>query len=258
MAEQSGRLSGSVAIVTAAAQGLGEAIAKCFAREGANVAIVDINQGELERVAGDIAAAGGGSVFPLGVDVTKSAEVEKMVAAVVERYDTVDILLNGAGGFHRFSPITEIADDEWERVITLNLTSAFYCARAVARVMMEKKSGRIISISSGAGLAPNPHAPSYAPYGAAKAGVIGMSKLLARDLGPYGITVNCIAPGTTLTPRVRKVRDAESLEKIAAMNPMRHLVEPEDTAQAALYLASKEARYVTGVTLNVNAGNLIF
>lgn len=257
MASQSGRLSGSVAIVTAAAQGLGEAIANCFAREGGTVAAVDINQDEAERVAAEITAAGG-SAFAEVVDVTKSADVDRMVAAVVERCGTVDILVNGAGGFHRFSPVTEITDDEWERVITLNLTSAFYCTRAAARVMMEKKSGRIISISSGAGLAPNPHAPSYAPYGAAKAGVIGMSKLLARDLGPYGITVNCIAPGTTLTPRVRKVRDAESLEKIASMNPMRHLVEPEDTAEAALYLASREARYVTGVTLMVNAGNLIF
>lgn len=257
MAGESGRLAGSVAIVTAAAQGLGEAIAKCFAREGATVAVVDINQGELERVAGEIEAAGGTALVRV-VDVTKSSAVDRMVADVVERYGTVDILLNGAGGFHRFSPITEIADDEWERVITLNLTSAFYCSRAAARVMMERKFGRIISISSGAGLAPNPHAPSYAPYGAAKAGVIGMSKLIARDLGPYNITVNCIAPGTTLTPRVKKVRDAESLEKIASMNPMRHLVEPEDTAEAALYLASKEARYVTGVTLMVNAGNLIF
>lgn len=257
MAGESGRLAGSVAIVTAAAQGLGEAIAKCFAREGATVAVVDINQGELERVAGEIEAAGGTALIQV-VDVTKSSAVDRMVADVVDRCGTVDILLNGAGGFHRLSPITEIADDEWERVIALNLTSAFYCSRAAARVMVEKKFGRIISISSGAGLAPNPHAPSYAPYGAAKAGVIGMSKLIARDLGPYNITVNCIAPGTTLTPRVKKVRDAESIAKIAAMNPMRHLVEPEDTAEAALYLASKEARYVTGVTLMVNAGNLIF
>jgi 3-oxoacyl-[acyl-carrier protein] reductase len=257
MAADSGRLKGSVAIVTAAAQGLGEAIAKCFAREGATVAVTDINRSEADRVTGEIAAAGG-AAFTHVVDATSSAAVDRMVAAVVERCGTVDILVNAAGGFHRFSPITDIADEEWERVITLNLTTAFYCSRAAARVMIEKKSGRIISISSGAGLAPNPHAPSYAPYGAAKAGMIGMSKLLARDLGPYGITVNCIAPGTTLTPRVRKVRDAESLERIAAMNPMRHLVEPEDTAEAALYLASPEARYVTGVTLMVNAGNLIF
>lgn len=123
--------------------------------------------------------------------------------------------------------------------------------------MMEKKNGRIISIASGAGIAPNPHAPTYLPYGAAKAGVIGFTRILARELGPHGITVNAIAPGTTLTPRVKKVRDAASVERLIATNPMRALVEPVDTAEAALFLASGAARYITGVTLNVNAGNLI-
>lgn len=256
MTGDGGRLAGKTAVVTAAGQGLGEAISKIFAREGATVAVADINQAEAERVTKEI-TANGGSAFAEVFDATQSADVDRMFADVVERCGKVDILLNGAGGFDRFSPITEVSDSEWERVITLNLTSAFYCSRAAARVMMENKFGRIISISSGAGLAPNPHAPSYAPYGASKAGLIGMSKLLARDLGPYGITVNCIAPGTTLTPRVKKVRDAASVKKIASMNPMRHLVEPEDSAEAALYLASDEARYVTGTTLMVNAGNLI-
>jgi len=253
---ETGKLAGSTAIITAAGQGLGEAISKAFAREGATVAVSDINEGEAERVAREITASGG-VAFTQVIDATKSGDVDQMVANVVERCGTLDILVNGAGGFDRFSPITEVSDAEWDRVITLNLTSAFYCSRAAARVMMEKKTGRIISISSGAGLAPNPHAPSYAPYGASKAGLIGLSRLMARDFGPYGITVNCIAPGTTLTPRVKKVRDAASVERIASMNPMRNLVEPEDSAEAALYLASKEARYVTGVTLMVNAGNLI-
>jgi 3-oxoacyl-[acyl-carrier protein] reductase len=123
--------------------------------------------------------------------------------------------------------------------------------------MMEKKKGRIINIASGAGIAPNPHAPTYLAYAAGKAGVIGFTKVLARDMGPYGVTVNAIAPGTTLTPRVKKVRDAASIEKLIATNPMRALVEPEDTAEAALFLATDASRYVTGVTLNVNAGNLI-
>ena len=123
--------------------------------------------------------------------------------------------------------------------------------------MIARGKGRIINIASGAGIAPNPYAPSYLPYGAAKAGVIGFTKLLARDIGQHGVTVNAIAPGTTLTPRVAQVRDAASVEAIRSRNPMRALVEPIDTAQAALFLASDEARYITGVTLNVNAGNLI-
>lgn len=251
-----GRLSGATAIVTAAGQGLGEAIAKTFAREGARVAVVDINLPEAQRVGAEIEAAGG-SALVLQADVTKSSEVTTMVKAVVDRWGTVDILLNGAGGFHRLAPITDISEEEWDRVINLNLKTAFLCTKAVAPIMIEKKKGRIISIASGAGVGPNPYAPSYLPYGAGKAGLIGFTKLLARDIGVYGITANTISPGTTLTPRVRKVRDAASIEKIKAQNPMRCLVEPEDTAAAALFLASDEARYITGINLNVNAGNLI-
>lgn len=253
---QQGRLSGSVAIVTAAGQGLGEAISKMLAAAGASIALVDINQAEAERVCAEIEAAGG-SAAAMHTDVTKSDEVNKMVAAVVQRWGTVDILVNAAGGFTKFAPITEIAEDEWDRVITLNLKSAFLCTQAVAKVMIEKRKGRIVSIASGAGVGPRSHAPSYIPYGAAKAGLIGFGKLLARDLGEYGITVNTVTPGTTLTPRVRKVRDAASIEKIKQQNPMRSLVEPEDTAEAVLFLASGAARYITGVNLNVSAGNLI-
>lgn len=251
-----GRLSASIAIVTAAGQGLGEAIAKTFAREGAAVAVVDINLAGAQRVGAEIEAAGGVALV-LQADVTHAEEVAAMVKAVLERWGTVDVLVNAAGGFHRFAPITEITDEEWDRVINLNLKSAFFCARAVAPIMTARKKGRIVSIASGSGVAPNPYAPSYLPYGAAKAGLIGFTKLLARDLGKYGITVNAVSPGTTLTPRVRKVRDAESLKRIASQNPMKSLVEPVDTAEAVLFLASDEARYITGVNLNVNAGILM-
>jgi len=162
------------------------------------------------------------------------------------------------GGFHKFDKMTDIDDAEWHKVINTNLNSAFYCTRAVMESMEKNKFGRIINISSGAGIAPNPHAPSYVPYGAAKAGLLGMTKLLARDAGEYGITVNAIAPGTALTPRVRRVRNEESIRNIAQMNPMRNLIEPIDCAKAALFLASEDARYVTGITMMVNAGNLIF
>ncbi len=251
-----GRLAGETAIVTAAGQGLGEEISKRFAREGANIAVVDINLAEAQRVTGEITAAGGAAIA-LACDATKKIDVTAMVDTVLKKWGTVDILVNAAGGFHQFAPITEIAEDAWDRVINVNLKSAFLCAQAVAKTMMEKRKGRIISISSGAGVGPNPYAPSYLPYGAGKAGLIGFSKLLARDIGEYGVTVNTVAPGTTLTPRVRKVRDAASIERIKSQNPMKTLVEPEDTAAAALFLASSDARYITGVNLNVNAGNII-
>jgi 3-oxoacyl-[acyl-carrier protein] reductase len=249
-------LSGSVAIVTAGGQGLGEAIAGLFAEAGASVAVVDLNPAQAERVAGEIAAQGG-TALALAADVSHTAQVNDMVQAVLARFGTVDILVNGAGGFHRFAPITEISDEEWDRVIANNLRTTFLCSRAVAGIMMERRRGRIINIASGAGIASNPHAPSYLPYGAAKAGVIGFTKLLARDIGEYGVTVNAIAPGTTLTPRVARVRDEKSIDTIRSRNPMRALVEPIDTAEAVLFLASDAARYITGVTLNVNAGNLI-
>jgi 3-oxoacyl-[acyl-carrier protein] reductase len=255
--KEEGRLAGSVAIVTAAGQGLGEAIAKLFAGEGAKVAATDINAAEVRRVAAEIEAEGG-TALALHCDVTRMQDVKDMVKTVLERWGTVDVLVNAAGGFHRLAPITDISEEEWDHVITLNLKSAFLCSQAVAPVMMEKRRGRIINITSGAGISPNPYAPTYLPYGAAKAGLIGFTRVLARDMGAYGVTVNAIAPGTTLTPRVKKVRDAASIERIAAQNPMKTLVEPVDTAEAALFLASGAARYVTGVTLNVNAGNIIF
>lgn len=251
-----GRLEGAVAIVTAGGQGIGDSISTLFAREGASVAIVDVNRDEAQRVARGIESAGG-KAFVYEADVTRTDAVNAMVKSVVERWGTVDILVNAAGGFHQLAQITEITDEEWDRVITLNLKTCFLCSRAVAPIMMARRKGRIVNIASGSGMAPNPFAPTYLPYGAAKAGVINMTKILGRDLGPYGITVNAISPGTTATPRVVKVRDEASRRKIAEQNPMRTLVEPQDTAAAALFLASSEARYITGVNLTVNAGNLM-
>jgi 3-oxoacyl-[acyl-carrier protein] reductase len=175
-----------------------------------------------------------------------------------KKYKKIDILVNAVGGFYNFDKITDVTDEEWHKVININLNSAFYCTRAVMKYMEQSNSGRIINISSGAGIAPNPHAPSYVPYGAAKAGLLGMTKLLARDAGEFGITVNAIAPGTALTPRVKKVRDAESISNIAKMNPLKNIIEPVDCAKAAVFLSSDDARYITGITMMVNAGNLIF
>lgn len=251
-----GALAGSVAIVTAAGEGIGKAIAKSFAEAGATVAIVDIDAEAADNVADEI-SNGGGLAYALAVDVTKSDNVDAMVDEVVGRNGRIDILVNGVGGWRRIRPITEISDEEWLSLIQLNLTSAFYCSRAAARIMIQQERGRIISITSNAGIAPNPASQSSLPYSAAKAALIGMTKLLARDLGPHGITVNCVAPGTTLTPRVRAARSPESIERIVATVPMRRLVEPEDAAAATLFLASDAARYITGITLKVNAGKLI-
>lgn len=254
--ESAKRVAGRIAVVTAGGQGLGEAISKTLAREGARVAVADRNVAQASRVVDEIAAAGG-SAMVIEVDATSAVSVARLVDAVLKQWGVIDILVNGAGGFTRFAPITDISEDEWDQVIALNLKSAFLCSRAVVPGMIARRSGRIVNIASGAGISPNPFAPTYLAYAAGKAGLIGFSKVLASELGPHGITVNSVAPGTALTPRVRQVRDAESLARIAAQNPLRTLIEPQDCADAVLFLASDEARIITGETLKVNAGNLI-
>ena len=251
-----GRIDGSIAIVTGASGGISEGIAKTLAREGATVAVVSRSLERTERVAREIESAGG-KALPLAADVTKASDVRAMVAAVLDRYGRVDVLVNGVGGFTDKASIEDMTEAQWDEVMSLNMKSAFLCAQAVVRPMKEKCAGRIINIGSQAGTAPNPHGISFIPYGAAKAGLVGFTKHLAKELGPHGITVNVVSPGTTITPRSAKNLGAEGLERVKSHNPMKTLIEPEDTAQAVLFLASEAGRYITGVNLSVNAGTLI-
>jgi NAD(P)-dependent dehydrogenase (short-subunit alcohol dehydrogenase family) len=249
-----GRLSGSTALVTGASAGIGETIAKTFAREGAAVAIASTNVTEAKRVGAEIEAAGG-SVLVLQADVTQSRDVDRMVKAVLDRWGGIDVLVNAVGGWRQLAPVTEIAEEEWDRVVTLNLKSAFLCIKAVARSMMERKKGRIINLGSQSGNGPNPDTDSNLPYAASKGGLIVLTKHLAKQLGPHGITVNTVSPGTTLTPRVKTVWDAATVRRKAEKNSLRSLVEPKDSAEAVLFLALEESRFITGVNLNVNAGS---
>jgi 3-oxoacyl-[acyl-carrier protein] reductase len=249
-----GRLNGAVAIVTGASAGIGETTAITFGREGASVAVVGRTTGEIERVAGIITAAGG-NAFAVRADVTRGAEVEAMVNAVMRKWGRVDILVNGVGGWQKLAPITDIADEDWDGIITLNLKSAFLCIRAVSKIMIAQKHGRIINMASQSGIGPNTGTNSNIPYACSKAAIIVLTKHLAKQLGPDGITVNTVSPGTTLTPRVAKVWDLPTQQKKAAGNPLRCLVEPQDSADACLFLVSNEAKHVTGVNLNVNAGS---
>jgi len=250
------KLVGSRAIITGAAQGFGESIARIFAHEGASVAIADLNLEGAKRVASEVEASGG-SAMAIKVDVTQPQEVAKMVEELLNRWNAIDILVNNAGGWYKSFPIAEFTDDQWDQIITLNLKSVFICSRAVAKHMLERRKGRIINIASRGGVHPSSDGIANLAYVTAKGGVITFSKHLATQLSPYGITVNSIAPGTALTPRVKKVRDAESLRRIAERNPMKHLIEPQDVAEAALFLASEGSRYITGINLNVNAGQVM-
>ncbi|MGZ8228175.1 MAG: SDR family NAD(P)-dependent oxidoreductase [Burkholderiales bacterium] len=249
-----GRLAGLTAIVTGASAGIAENAAKTFAREGARVAVVSRNVPEARRVAGEIEASGA-PLMTIEADVTLAQDVERMVSQVMDRWGTVDILVNGVGGWHKLAPITDITEEDWDRIITLNLKSVFLCVRAVAKIMIRQKKGRIINLASQSGVGPNPGTNSNLPYAASKGALITLTKHLAKQLGPDGITVNCVSPGTTLTPRVRKVWDAPTIARKAASNPLRCLVDPQDSADAILFLASDESRHITGVNLNVNAGS---
>jgi 3-oxoacyl-[acyl-carrier protein] reductase len=251
-----GKLTGATAIVTGASEGIAEAIARTLASDGASIAVVSRNLERTRQVAGDIEAAGG-TALAVQADVTRAQDVRDMVKTVLENWGAVDILVNGVGGFSGHGSILEMTEEDWDDVITLNMKTAFLCAQAVAAPMIEKRKGRIINIGSQAASAPNPHANSFLPYAAAKAGLLGFTKHLAKQLGPYGITVNAVSPSTTLTARARRNKDAASIERMKSQNPMRTLVEVEDTAEAVLFLASNAARYITGINLNVNAGTLI-
>jgi NAD(P)-dependent dehydrogenase (short-subunit alcohol dehydrogenase family) len=253
---EGGRLAGSTAIVTGASEGIAEAIAHTLAREGASVAVVSRNLERTRRVAREIEAAGG-KALPLQADVTMSRDVRDMVKAVLDWSGRVDILVNGVGGFTGHGSIEEIAEEDWDRVVALNMKSVFLCAQAVAPAMIEKHTGRIINMGSMAASGPNVHSNSFLPYAAAKAGVVGFTKHLAKQLGPHGITVNAVSPSTTLTARARKNRDAASIERLKSQSPLRTLIDAQDTAEAVLFLVSNEGRYITGINLNVNAGAAI-
>jgi len=246
-----GRLRGRAAIVTGAGGGIGEAIAGTLAREGAAVAVVDLREDLAKRVAAAIEGAGG-KALGLRADVTRWAEVDAMVRASLGALGQVDILVNNVGGYATMRTTWEIEETEWDFILALNLKSAFLCSKAVIPHMLARKSGRIVNLSSLVGrTAP---ALSAAHYSAAKAGVRGLTWHLARELAPHGITVNAIAPWLTLTERVKTLRRLEVDAALRAQTPLGRFAEPQEVADAVRFLASDEAAYVTGATLDVNGG----
>ena len=249
-----GRLEGKVALVTGAGQGLGEAIARRLAADGATVAVVDQDGGLAEGVAASI-QAGGLRALALRADVTDRTAVRAMVEEVGRRAGVPEILVNNVGGFQKVKPLLEIEEDEWDAILALNLKSAYLCSRAVLPGMIARRWGRIISLSSAA--ARSLANLSATHYAAAKAGILGFTRHLAYEVGQYGITVNAVAPGTTLTARVRRARTPEDQARIASLIPLGRLGRPEDTAGAVAFLASDEAEYVTGATLDVNGGKVM-
>ncbi len=246
-------LAGVNAIVTGGSQGIGESISLDLAEQGANVILFSRGLDAAAVLVSKIEAAGG-QACAYAVDVCDETQINSAVDSVLETDKKIDVLVNCAGGFSEFFPIEQVSNAEWDLVMGLNLKSAFMMSRAVIPSMKLHQFGRIINIASIAANGPNPYGRSYLPYGTAKAGLIGFTKHLAKELGPFGITVNSVSPGTTGTERVLKARDAESLKKMADQAPLKRLVTPKDTAQAVLFLASQGAGGITGININVNAG----
>ena len=245
-------LKGLVTVITGAGQGIGKAIAEKTFGEGALVALWDIDLSTAKNVAASLDSSGQ-KAMAIKVDITNETEVANAVSEVISKFNRIDILVNNAG-ISRHKPLEEMTLEIFESVMKVNLTGTFLCCRAVTQIMKRQGRGKIINIASLGGRTGRPGVGVN--YAASKAGVIGLTQTLARELGPYGIYVNAIAPGPILTEQTRQYPP----EVFATWNVGRAIQKdglPEDVADAAIFLASSRSDWVAGVTLDVNGGILI-
>jgi len=248
-------LKDRVALVTGASRGIGAATAEVLARRGAQVAVSARTVSDLDQVAGRIRKVGGQALV-VPCDVLEQAQVEAMVSTVVKEWGRLDILINNAGLGTPTMPVETIPPEEWDQTVALNLKTVFLCIRAVAPIMKRQGYGRIVNVSSFAGR--NFSRISGPHYSAAKAGILGLTKHMAVELGPFGIGVNSVAPSVVLTTRVKakwEARPEEERQRMLAGIPLRRLAQPAEVATVLAFLASDDASYVNGVCIDVNGGS---
>ncbi len=257
----SGDLEGKVAIVTGGLRGIGKAIAVSFAQEGAEVAVFDLDAeesplvGELRKNIGIFKK----KCLYKKADITNLQEVRHAVEETIKAFGKVDIIVNNAGGGMNPVPLEDLEETDWDRLIKVNLKGTYICTHAVIKYMKAQQSGKIINISSQAGRSKSEL--SNIPYASAKAGVLGFTRQLATEVGSYGINVNAIAPGLTLSgERVRKrweERSEEERHQMLQLIPLKRLGKPEEIANVAVFLASEKSSYITGATIDVNGGRFM-
>ncbi len=246
-------LEDKVALVTGARRGMGKSHALFLAKQGAKVAVTDINLEECEKVVSEI-SSGGGEAFAWKLDVSNAGEVDRVFDEVIKKFGRLDILINNAGIFLP-KPALEITEEEWDRMIDIDLKGQFLCAQRAAKEMSKNKWGRIVNIASVASGGVGVGFFGAAHYSAAKGGIIGMTETLAVEFAPLGINVNAIAPGAIDTPMIQSSNmPQEAMAALMNQIPLKRIGKSEEVSAAVVFLSSKEASYITGATLYVDGG----
>ena len=247
-------LLGKIAIITGAGRGLGWAIAERLAKDGANVVITDIDGESAQEKADTLQQMNGLDCIAVEMDVSQWQDVEEMVERVLARFKRIDILVNNAGILGPYFPVMDYPEEIWDRVIAVHLKGTFLCCKGVLRVMKEQRSGKVVNMASVAGKEGN---ANMAPYAAAKAAIIGLTKTLGKEMAPYNVCVNCVSPALIETDMAKEM-SSEQRTLLTSKIPLGRLGQPEEVAAVVKFLVSDEASFVTGQCYDISGGRSVY